>query len=167
MLGGAPPQSSGLVPSVAAMDPAFDSGSADRRLEPALGMLDAQLADAVRSLKSATRALKKAQDAARTGNLRDIKRLLEAAADSAEGTCGTCIAPRARGPSQEKTTYRLTVTWTNCERQLSSLGSGVFASWTAGCIATQISYASRVATLQSGSAKGSTPASDLLISPPF
>jgi hypothetical protein len=51
-------------------------------LELALGELDARLAEAARSLKAATQALKKAQDAARTGNLRDLSRLLEAAANS-------------------------------------------------------------------------------------
>jgi hypothetical protein len=66
------------------MDRVFVSGSADQRLEPALSMLDAQLAEAARSLKSATRALKKAQDGARTGNLRDIKRMLAAAAASGD-----------------------------------------------------------------------------------
>lgn len=66
-----------------AMQPSAEADPRGDRLEPALGALDAQLAEAARSLKVATRALKKAQDAARTGNLRDLERVLEAARDSA------------------------------------------------------------------------------------
>jgi hypothetical protein len=65
------------------MQPPAEADSVGERLEPALGSLDARLAEAAKSLKAATQALKKAQDAARTGNLRDLKRLLEAADDSA------------------------------------------------------------------------------------
>ncbi len=65
------------------MQPPAGVDSVGERLEPALGALDARLAEAARSLKAATQALKKAQDAARDGNLRDLKRLLEAAGDSA------------------------------------------------------------------------------------
>ncbi len=65
------------------MQPPAEADSVGGRLETALGALDARLAEAARSLKSAAQALKKAQDAARTGNLRDLQRLLEAADDSA------------------------------------------------------------------------------------
>jgi hypothetical protein len=65
------------------MQPPAEVDPIGARLEPALGALDAQLAEAARSLKSATQALKKAQDAARTGNLRELMRLLQAAGDSA------------------------------------------------------------------------------------
>jgi len=65
------------------MPPPAEADPVGERLEPALQALDADLAEAARSLKSATQALKKAHDAARTGNLRDLKRLLAAAADSA------------------------------------------------------------------------------------
>jgi hypothetical protein len=65
------------------MQPSADADPVGDRLEPALGALDARLAEAARSLKVATQALKKAHDAARTGNLRDLKRVLEAANDSA------------------------------------------------------------------------------------
>jgi hypothetical protein len=64
------------------MQPPAESDSVGERLEPALGSLDGRLAEAAKSLKAATQALKKAQDAARTGNLRDLRRLLETAADS-------------------------------------------------------------------------------------
>jgi hypothetical protein len=67
------------------MQPPAEADASGERLEPALSALDAQLAQAARSLKAATQALKKAQDAARTGNLRDLKRLLESARDSAAG----------------------------------------------------------------------------------
>jgi hypothetical protein len=60
-----------------------EADAVDERLEPALGALEVRLDEAVRSLKAATQALKKAQDAARTGNLRELKRLLKAADDSA------------------------------------------------------------------------------------
>lgn len=66
------------------MQPPAEADPIDDRLEPALEALEAQLAEAARSLKAATQALKKAQDAARTGNLRDLKRLLGAAGDLAE-----------------------------------------------------------------------------------
>jgi hypothetical protein len=66
------------------MQPPAEADPIGKRLEPALEALDAQLAEAARSLKSATQALKKAHDAARTGNLRDLKRLLAAATASAE-----------------------------------------------------------------------------------
>ncbi len=65
------------------MQPPTEADGVGERLEPALGSLDARLAEAAKSLKAATQALKKAQDAARTGNLRDLKRLLESADDSA------------------------------------------------------------------------------------
>lgn len=65
------------------MQPPAEADPVGERLEQALGALDARLAEAARSLKAATQALKKAQDAARTGNLRDLKRLLEATGDSA------------------------------------------------------------------------------------
>src|SRR4030081_655528 len=65
------------------MQPPGGADSVGERLEPALGALEDRLAEAARSLKIATQALKKAQDAARTGNLRDLRRLLEAADDSA------------------------------------------------------------------------------------
>jgi hypothetical protein len=64
------------------MQPA-EAGPVGECLEPALGALEARLAEVARSLKAATQALKKAQDAARTGNLRDLNRLLEAAGNSA------------------------------------------------------------------------------------
>jgi len=67
----------------APMQPPAEVDPVGERLEPALGQLDARLAEAARSLKAATQALKKAQDAARTGNLRDLKRLLETADESA------------------------------------------------------------------------------------
>jgi hypothetical protein len=54
------------------------------RLEPALEGLDAQLMEADSALKTATRALRKARDAARTGNLREIRRLLEGARDTSD-----------------------------------------------------------------------------------
>lgn len=66
------------------MQPPAEADSVGERLEPALEALDSQLTEAARPLKGATQALKKAHDAARTGNLRDLKRLLAAAADSAE-----------------------------------------------------------------------------------
>jgi len=65
------------------MQPPSEANAVGERLESALEALDAQLAETAKSLKGATQALKKAQDAARTGNLRDLKRLLAAAADSA------------------------------------------------------------------------------------
>jgi hypothetical protein len=48
-------------------------------LEEALQALDAQLAEAADLLKAAQKSLRKAQDAARTGNVRDSRRLLETA----------------------------------------------------------------------------------------
>jgi len=66
------------------MRPPAEADPVGDRLEPALGALDARLAEAAKSLKGASQALKKAQDAARTGNLRDLKRLVAAAAYSAE-----------------------------------------------------------------------------------
>ncbi len=66
------------------MEPLAEADSVGKRLEPALGALDARLEEAAKSLKSAAAALKKAHDGARTGNLRDLERLLAAAADSAE-----------------------------------------------------------------------------------
>jgi hypothetical protein len=65
------------------MQPPAEADPIGERLEPALGALGARLAEAAKSLTAATQALKKAQDAARTGNLRDLRRLLEAADDSA------------------------------------------------------------------------------------
>jgi len=65
------------------MRPPTEADAIGERLEPALGALDARLGEAAKSLKAATQALKKAQDAARTGNLRDLKRLLESADDLA------------------------------------------------------------------------------------
>jgi hypothetical protein len=66
------------------MQPPAEADPIGERLEPALQALDAQLAEAAKVLKSGTQALKKAHDAARTGNLRDLKRLVAAAVDSAE-----------------------------------------------------------------------------------
>jgi hypothetical protein len=74
----------GVVPSLSSMQPPAEADPIGERLEPALEALDAQLAEKKRSLNGASQALKKAQDAARTGNLRDLNRLLAAAADSAE-----------------------------------------------------------------------------------
>jgi len=66
------------------MQPPAEADSIGERLEPALEALDAQLAEKAKSLKGASQALKKAHDAARTGNLRELNRLLAAAADAAE-----------------------------------------------------------------------------------
>ncbi len=62
----------------------FRQDSDGRSLEPALEAVDARLVQAEGSLKSAIQALKKARNGSRTGNLRDLKRLLAAAGDSAE-----------------------------------------------------------------------------------
>jgi hypothetical protein len=53
-------------------------------LEPALRALDDQLAEVARVLKVAAQALRKAQEAARTGNLRDSRRLLESARETSD-----------------------------------------------------------------------------------
>jgi hypothetical protein len=70
------------------MQPPAEADPVGERLEPALEVLEARLAEVARSLKTATQALKKAHDAARTGNLRDLNRLLEAAVDSAAAYAG-------------------------------------------------------------------------------
>jgi hypothetical protein len=61
-----------------------EAESRDDALESALTSLEGQLTAAARSLKAAAQALKKAHDAARSGNLRDLPRLFEAAAASAD-----------------------------------------------------------------------------------
>jgi len=66
------------------MQPPAEADQVGEGLEPALGALDVRLVEAARALKSASQALKKAQDAARTGNLRELKRVLDAASDAAE-----------------------------------------------------------------------------------
>jgi hypothetical protein len=55
----------------------------DDGLESALQALDNQLAEAANALKTASQSLRKAQEAARTGNLRDARRLLETARETA------------------------------------------------------------------------------------
>src|SRR5260370_15076307 len=67
------------------MQPPAEADAVGERLEPALGAVEAGLDEAATSLKAGSRALKKAQAAARTGHLRDLKRLLEAAGDSGAG----------------------------------------------------------------------------------
>src|SRR6266446_4411317 len=89
----------GIVPSLSTMQPPVEADSIGERLEPALEALDAQLAEKAKSLKGASQALKKAHDAARTGNLRDLNRLLAAAADGPRRTCGRYAAHRTRGNS--------------------------------------------------------------------
>lgn len=61
----------------------FEREAPAESLETALTALEARLAESGKALKVATQALKKAQDAARTGNLRDLERLLTGADDSA------------------------------------------------------------------------------------
>ena len=62
-------------------------------LESALASLEAQLADHEKALKEAARALRKAREAARTGNVRDLSKLLatsvEAAVQLAQATSQT------------------------------------------------------------------------------
>ena len=53
-------------------------------LEPALQALDEQLAEAAKALRVATRTLRRAQDAARSGNLRESERVLESARETSE-----------------------------------------------------------------------------------
>src|SRR5215471_8212823 len=54
------------------------------QLETSLQALQDQLGEAARALKAATQALRKAEDAARAGNLREPPRLIEAAAITTE-----------------------------------------------------------------------------------
>src|SRR5438105_11093349 len=74
----------GVVLSLVVMPPPAETDPLGEQLEPALETLDTWLAEAARSLKGATLALKNAHDAARTGNLRELKRLLAAVAETAE-----------------------------------------------------------------------------------
>src|SRR5436190_2910831 len=53
-------------------------------LEPALRALDEQLAEAAKAYRAAGGSLRKAQDAARTGNLREARRLLESAREASD-----------------------------------------------------------------------------------
>ncbi len=66
------------------MEPTAQSETLAGSLESALEGLDAGLAEAAKSLKTATQAFKKAQEASRLGNLRDLNRLLSSAAAAAD-----------------------------------------------------------------------------------
>jgi hypothetical protein len=66
------------------MDGTAQTNSAGEGIEPALRALEDHLAVGARAYKVAGLALRKAQDAARTGNLRDMRRLLESARQASE-----------------------------------------------------------------------------------
>ncbi|HXM55987.1 MAG TPA: hypothetical protein VOB72_11410 [Candidatus Dormibacteraeota bacterium] len=69
-------------------------GVSDAGLESALARLDARLAVVQKSLATAQRQLKQAADASRQGNLRDLPRLLDAVAESADTFAQTALAAR-------------------------------------------------------------------------
>jgi hypothetical protein len=78
------PNARGVVLSLSAMQGRSQGDHAAGGLEPALQALDDQLDEAARALKIAVQSLRKAQNAARTGNLRDSRRLLETARENSE-----------------------------------------------------------------------------------
>ena len=108
--------------------------------------------EAARSLKAATQALKKAQDGVRTGNLRDLKRLLEVADDSAAAYVRALQRAGTRGPSWARTIWPRTSTWTSCASWPRNWVSAVHGSSTAGSTAIRTSSASKPAILPSASA---------------